>query len=266
MSDHYLTELHEALLRVAGWLPDDVLAHARRLLADERSGDVARLLVFAGSRIVLPLNDDDLGVLTELLEREDIDPEVLETIELAAELPPVLWAFSEEPPDTGDGCSESEADGPALTTRLAENDLVSAVVEEGGVRALWRAWRAPFDAAPYPLPRPVYVIEVDGGVYRLREHGTGAVDGAKGDEDGEVAEATEADVVAVDVAKVAGRLQAKLVAAGERDPQIEVLSPHAPPPPYQRAARVGGKLIWAAEPEISIARVFDVVDRRPAPH
>lgn len=226
MSDHYLTELHEALLRVAGWLPDDGLAHARRLLADERSGDVARLLVFAGSRIVLPLNDDDLGVLTELLEREHIDPEVLETIELAAEFPPVLWAFSEEPPD---------ADGPALTARLAESDLVSAVLEEEGVRALWRAWRAPVDAAPYPLPRPVYVIEV--------EHGAEGVEAARGDEDGCTAEVEEA----VDVAKVAGRLQAKLVAAGERDPQIEVLSPFAAPPPYQRAARVGGKLIWAAE-------------------
>jgi hypothetical protein len=210
-------------------------------------------------------------VLTELLEREDIDPEVLETIELAAEFPPVLWAFSKEPPDADDGSDESEANGPALTTRLAESDLVSAVVEEEGVRALWRAWRAPVDAAPYPLPRPIYVIEVDGGAYRLQEHSAAGVEAARGDgpgEDGEIAEAQEAAVAAVDVAKVAGRLQAKLVAAGERDPQIEVLTPYVLPPPYQRAARVGGKLIWAAEPEpeISIARVFDVVDRRPARH
>jgi hypothetical protein len=237
MNDPYTVELHEILLRVAGWLADDVLASARSRLAEGRNGEVARMLTFAGARTVLPLQDDDLDLLGDLLDDEEVDRDLLETIELAPEFPPVLWRFSETPP-VDDGADAPGEDDTALTAALAEGDLVSAITDEPGARGLWCAWRTPVDDAPYPPPRPVYVVEID------HDH-----------ED------------AADPADLAGRLQEKLSAAGMRDPQVEVLSVGEETPSYQRAARGRGKLLWAAEPEpeISVVRIFDAVDPETGP-
>jgi hypothetical protein len=236
MSHPYLTELHETLLRVAGWLPDDVLANARSRLAAGRCGEVARILTFAGARIVLPLTDDDVDLLGDLLEQEGADTDALTTIELAADYPPLLWQFSEAPPETSRNDEEIDGYDAALTAILAEDALVSAMADEVGARGLWCAWRTPVDGAPYPLPRLVYVVEVD-------------------DEAGELAELT-------------GRLQHKLTSSGERAPQVEVVSMRGSLPSYQLAARGQGMLLWAATPEPEIKRLetFDVVDPEDGPN
>ncbi|MFC9251870.1 hypothetical protein [Amycolatopsis thailandensis] len=238
MSNPFADDLHEILLRVAGWLPDDMLTSARVLLADDRCGEVARLLVFAGRRTVLPLTEDNLDVLTELLESEGADVSSLALVELAADNASLLWRFSAERDEPAEGEQDDETGHAILISALAEQDLLAAVAEEPGLRGLWSAVRTPVDGAPYPPARVVYVAEVDD------EH-----------ED------------AGSPAEITGRLQATLLAAGERDPQLEVVSIHRGKPAYQYAAQTRGKVLWAAEPEleVKVARVFDKVDPEAGP-
>jgi hypothetical protein len=234
MSGPFTAELHDALLRVAGWLPDDVLAAARGHLAAGDATAVARMLAFAGLRTVLPLIDDDLDVLADLLEADGVDPGRLPVALPDGEIPALLWRFSEDPPED----AGTDVDGAALVAAMAEDDLVATLAAEPGLRGLWRAWRQTIDGSPYPSPRPVYVVEVD-------DRAEGAGEGAA----------------------LAGRLQERLVAAGERDPQVEIVSTRLDPPLYQRAARAGGKVLWAAagERKIIVARIFDAVDPETGP-
>lgn len=222
-------DLHETLLRLAGWVPDDVLAEARGRLAGGRLGEVARMVVFAGTRSVLPLTDDDLDLLADLLEADGADPQVLDAVQLTVPESPLPWRFAETPPDGDD-----DLDGAALVAALAGDDLVAAVADEPTARGLWRAWRTPVSGAPYPPARPVYVVEAD-------------------DENG--------------LPALAGRLQEKLSAAGETAPQVEVVPVRGDVPVYQRMAWVQGRLLWAAAQarEITVARVFDAVDPTAGP-
>ncbi|MFC3452619.1 hypothetical protein [Amycolatopsis speibonae] len=237
MSHPYSFALHETLLRVAGWLPDELLASARSLLADDRCGEVAEVLAFAGRRTVLPLSEDDLDTLTELLESDGVSPEVLHAVELAPHNTPLLWRFSAEwhEVDLQEGEGENS---PMTVAAFAAEDLLAAVEEEPGMRALWSAVRRPVGGARYPRPRVVYVAEVD-------------------DEESGTAELPE----------LVGRIQARLIAAGERDPQVELLSVRSSWPDYQLAVRVEGKLLWSAagDVEIKVARIFDEVDPETGP-
>jgi hypothetical protein len=239
MSHPFTSELHEILLRVAGWLPDDALARARRALAADRCAEVAQLLAFAARRTVLPLDEDDLDALVELLDSEGHDPAVLDAMELIAENTPLLWRFS---PDWGgageDADGDDGADSAMLLSALAEQDLLAEVTGEPGIRGLWSAVRRPAGDVPYPEPRVVYVAEVDDDA----------------DDVGEPAE-------------LAGRFQETLSAAGERDPQVEVVSMHGARPLYQRSAQRGGKLLWSPhdDAKVAVARIFDEVDPDSGP-
>lgn len=235
MSYPLTSELHEILLRVAGWLPDDALARARSILAADHWSDVAQLLAFAGRRNVLPLDEDDLEILAESLESEGLDSSVLEAMELISGNPPLLWKFSSDWGESGDADDDEGADSAMLISALAEQDLLTEVVEEPGIRGLWSSVRRPADGAPYPEPRVVYVAEVD----------------------------DDAD----DPAELTAQFQETLIAAGERDPQVEVVSIHGTSAGYQRAAQMGGKLLWSphADLKIKVARVFDAVDPEEGP-
>ncbi|ANN15990.1 hypothetical protein SD37_10290 [Amycolatopsis orientalis] len=238
MTDPFTPELHGMLLRSAGWLPDDMLTHARGLLADDRCGEVARLLMFAGRRTVLPLTEDDLDVLVELLEAEGDDSGSLTEIELAPDdaVPP--WRFSAEWAEPEDDEQGEDTNNAMLISALAEQDLLAAAAGEPGLRGLWSAVRSPVDNAPYPLPRVVYVAEVD-----------------------------DSHEEAAEPADLTGRLQKSLVAAGERDPQVEVIPLGTNDLGYQRAAQRNGKLIWAADTDsdVKVARVFDKSDPETGP-
>ena len=229
MTDPFTADvLHGTLLRVAGWVPDDLLADARTRLAQGSVGEVARILAFAGTRSILPLIDDDLDLLEELLAEDGADPELVGAVELAAEEPPLVWRFAGRQDDN----SVDGAGGDA--------ELLAAVAGEPGVRALWRAWRWPADDAPYPPPRAVYVLEADPEEF--------------GEDSG-------------GLAAVTGRLQSLLAATGEQDPQVEVVAVHSDPPAYQRMARAAGTLLWAVQPaeEPVVARVFDQADDEHGP-
>ncbi|MEV7043757.1 hypothetical protein [Amycolatopsis sp. NPDC051061] len=238
MSHAFTSELHEILLRVAGWLPDDALSRARSELADDRCADVAQLLAFAGRRSVLPLDEDDLDALAELLDSEGRDPAVLDAMELIPESSVLPWSFSPDWDTTDDGEADEGADGAMLLSALAEQDLHAQVIDEPGVRGLWSAVRRPVDGAPYPAPRGVYVVEVD-------------------DDAEDVGEPAE----------LCARFQETLIAAGERDPQVEVVSVHGARSRYQRAAQLRGRLLWSPhdDAEVNVARVFDEVDPDEGP-
>lgn len=136
--------LHEMLLRLAGTVPDDLLADARTRLAAGAAADVARIVVFAGNRIMLPLTAEDLDLLAGVLRAAGEDPYVLDAVELIDPDVAPQWRFTATAPEDG-GDDDSGA-------------LVAALAEEPAARGLWRAWRSPVYDTPYPPPRPVYVV------------------------------------------------------------------------------------------------------------
>jgi hypothetical protein len=147
--------LHQVLLRLAGWLPDDVLTDARARLADDRPGEVAMILTFAGRRTLLPMTDDDVELLAGVLAAGGVHPDLPHTVEPETEL---AWEFAPSP---------AVADDELLVAELARADLVAAVSEEPTAHGLWRAWRIPGDGSPYPPPRAVYVVAADGDLAGL---------------------------------------------------------------------------------------------------
>jgi len=225
-------ELHDMLLRVAGWTQDDVLAEARGHLANGQLGDVARMLVFAGVRSTLPLEDDDIDILDVVLNADGADPGVLDSLEPAASQPSSPWRFGEASPQAADVATDDE--DPAFVAALASDDLIAAMADEPSARGLWRAWRSPASGAPYPAPCPVYVVESD-----------------------------NPDVLPA----LAGRLRQRLIAVGDRFPQVEVIAVGGDAPVYQRMAMTDGRLLWSAAEatELKIARVFDEVDPASGP-
>jgi hypothetical protein len=145
------SHLHRTLLRLAGWLPDDLLADARARLVDDQFAEIARMLAFAGQRTVLPLTAADLTLLADLLVEH---PDVLDRLELVVPDTPPTWQFVETPPETG-----GDHDGQPPTV----DDLVAAVSDEPAARGAWLAWRLPGNGSPYPPPTAVHIVEADDG-------------------------------------------------------------------------------------------------------
>jgi hypothetical protein len=219
-----VTALHGVLLRLAGKVPDGLLAQARAWLAEGRAGDVARAVTFAVLAQDIPLTEADVAVLDQALTGAGADPSGLAQVRLAEFDPAPPYEFGPsapgvEPPAPPDGAPLDEVDRAA----------VAAVSEETGLHGLWRAWRSPAGGSPWPPPRRVYLAEGGDGV---------------------------------DLVAVTARIQRRLAAAGEVDPQVEVFTSDADLTTYQRLARGYGQLVWAASPpaDIRVAAVFDEVD------
>jgi hypothetical protein len=135
--------LHEILLLVAGYVPDDLLAQARTWLADGRHADVVNTLLFAARRYPLPLLPRHYVILGVLLDEDD---------DVArAPVPEMLWAFGPPPEDR-----------PA-ESGLAEAGLLAAVARSDGVRGVWRGWRSPVDGAPFPPGVAVHLVLAEPG-------------------------------------------------------------------------------------------------------
>lgn len=148
------SHLHRTLLRLAGWVPDDLLADARARLADDRFAEIARMLAFAGHRTVLPLTPADLTLLVDLLVEQGERPDVLDTIELIVPQTAPAWQFVETLPETG-----GDSDGRSPVTA----DAIAAVAGEPAARGLWLTWRLPSNGSPYPPPSAVHIVEADDG-------------------------------------------------------------------------------------------------------
>jgi hypothetical protein len=220
---------HCLLLRLAGRAPDDLVAQARDWLAEGREGEVARAVTFAVLAQNIPLIEVDLALLGEVLDAHGADSSALTQAQLAQFDPAPPFRFGAAPPDTEPPARPDEAPLDDV-----DRQALAAASQETSAHGVWRAWRYPADGSPWPPPRRIYLMETD----------------------------EDADVV-----EMAARLQQRLHAAGETDPQVEVYPVGAELPTYQRLARAYADLIWAGtpKPDIKVAAVFDEVDAQTGP-
>jgi hypothetical protein len=226
---HETVEFHHLLLGLAGKVPDGLLAQARAWLAEDRIEDAARAVAFTAATQRVPMIEDDVALLEELLEDSGEDTSSLSGIETAQYDPAPPFEFSASPPHAA--TPAPPGDGP---TDDVDTTAVAAVTDEPELHGLWRTWRYPVDGSPWPPPRRVYLIEAGEGV---------------------------------DLAGLTARIQQRLTGAGESDPQVETFPVDAELPTYQRLALAYGALLWAStpEPDIHIAAIFDEVDPQAGP-
>ncbi|WP_238009824.1 hypothetical protein KZZ52_15205 [Dactylosporangium sp. AC04546] len=235
---------HWMLLRLAGTLPDELIAQCRTWLAEGRELDVGHALVHAVLSQRTPLASPDVELLDELLAARGLDRSALSTVELADDdqmpmfgfLPGLaaVDAYLAGEPETDVDESAAPSRGRAEPEDDIDQAVAQAVAAEPDALALWRSWRFPGDGAPWPPPARVYVVEVR----------------------------DPADLVAV-----TGRLQTALRAAGEAVPRVEVYPTRAELPGYQRLARAYAALLWSSseDPGVRIAVLFDEVDPETGP-
>lgn len=236
---------HELLLRVAGWIPDDLICEARSWLADGQTVDVAQAVALAANMERLQLSPEDRELIRAELEAVGEDLDVVDGFELCdRELSvPGPWCFhpafqvdrdADAAMPTMMDLTGSDTD-PGLMDEI-DRAAGKAVALEPETVALWRAWRWPVDGMlDLPAVR-VFVVAVS--------H--------------------------LDPAELPGltrRLQEVLIEMGERNPQVEVCLDDRSPPRYQLLACAHSALLWAREPAVPIrlARVFDAVDPQLGP-
>jgi hypothetical protein len=224
---------HWLLLRLAGTVADDLTCRCRYWLAEERTTDVGRAIAYAVLSQRIPLSDDEIDLLAELLGAAGMDTSALSMVDIMDTDPMPKYAFAAGREEVDRGCRIGAADDrPAAPVAGAPPDddvdraILAVMDRDSYIRAVWRVWRFPGDRAPWPPPRRVYVVEVDRGA---------------------------------PLAGIAAWLQYAVAAAGPADPQIEVYPVRAALPSYQRLARAYGALIWAREPDPGL-RVATVPD------
>jgi hypothetical protein len=225
---------HQMLLRLAGRAPDDLLARCRGWLARGELEALARGVTFWAVAQDVSLTEADVLLLSSLLAEADADFSGLTQLRLSEFEPLPYYGFAPEIPAGLVGGAGGTSGSVAKARAKVEAAALKAVAAEPGAIGLWGAWRFPSDGAPWPPPKCVFVIEVSADV----------------DEPG-----------------VVGRVQERLAAAGEADPQIEVYRVGCQLPTYQEFARTYGALLWAAEPDpgLRVAAVFDEVDAETGP-
>ena len=233
--DDVRTGCHWLLLRLAGHLPDDLVAQCRQWVAKGQLTAVGRAVGDAICADRLPLTTADANLLAELLAAGGVDSVFLSDVEVTdvdqmplcgfvpgqARLDAVLGLTPDIGLD-GSGVDPRPEDG-------VDDAALAAVSDEPAVRGLWRVWRYPCEGSRLFTVRRVYLLECD----------------------------ANADLPVITV-----RTQERLAAAGEIDPQVEVYPVRVGLPRYQRLARSGGTLMWARDPDpgIQIVRLYDEVD------
>ena len=134
---------HWSLLRLAGRVPDGLLTAARRLLAQGRYAETARIVTLAAAEHGIALHRDDLRCVAALLgDRPSFDR--LDTAGWADPMP--RHTFS--------------ATAPSSAVAPADEAVVAALADEPSVHGVWRAWRTPAGGGD---AKPVFVAEVDQG-------------------------------------------------------------------------------------------------------
>lgn len=139
--------LHDILLSLAGRLPDDLIATARTWLSQNRMEDVARAVAFAVLSYRVPLRENDVIVLAEIILQSGTQPIGLGQAEVATDVIAPPFLFSRKPAPGAD-------DAPARTKAA-----IGAIDQQVDV-GLWRVWRRTSDGSPWPAPRPVWLLEV----------------------------------------------------------------------------------------------------------
>ena len=241
-------QLHEVLLRMAGRIPDDLLSEARTWLAAGQYTDVAQAVALGCVAGEVSVDPADIDVLAAVLTAGGAEPDILDDLpgNRGGQVPectlaPLPAHTVAECGDAAPACLDLTG---AYPTRWGPDERDAAVIEAVaaiGTRTrlvgVWRAWRSPVSAGSAPSPRRVYLVEAGAEVSSLR------------------------------LPAVTAAVQAALGAAGEHDPQVEVVTAGGAEPAYQRWVRGSGALLWAATPTapLRIARVFDRVDPQAGP-
>jgi hypothetical protein len=230
--------LHGLLLRLAGYLPDALVAEARDGLAGGYRVEVARALTFAILSGPVLLDPDEIEHLTrELLGGGDADLAGM-LPDLRGERRPAPWLFVAELPARSDR-SRLVVQPLDLTGIPVEDPAERAVLAEltnvQGIAGVWRSWRMPVPERERHEPVRVLVFSVD-----ARAGGLPAL---------------------------SARLRAVLVGAGDRTTQVEVCPRGWSTPLYQTLARTCGALLWADRPAVPVrtAQTFDGVDAVTGP-
>jgi hypothetical protein len=237
--------LHDVLLRVAGWAPDEIVYEARVWLSHGRAAEVAQAVVFAALAGRIPIAPVDLGVLRAALRDEAANRDQLADLDIAPAAEPWWFAMSpvyprrhsEEPEDVPH--SLDLATDPADAHHQDDLDVaaVAAVTDTemgGRAQGLWRAWRYPAAPTPWPPPRRLYLVQ-----------------------------SSDPEPLPM----LTASLQRALVQAGETAPQVEAFTDADNLPPYQRMALAHSALLWTTRPTtpIRIAELFDPVDEVGGP-
>ncbi|RIV36060.1 hypothetical protein [Micromonospora radicis] len=221
---------HHLLLRVAGWVPDELICTARDRLARGATDEVATIVDHARATTRISLSASDLALLAVPGDN------AAEAGAPHRGLPPVSFSVTDparsgSTAGTGGGTENSGAApvglGPVAAACVGAVELES----EGTARAVWRVWRTPDRTTDYPPPKQVFLVLAVA--------------------DGEL------------LALTAARLQEVLSHAGEPAPQVEVFTAPLLLPPYQRAALASATLIWAGEPAGALARTEPAALTRP---
>jgi hypothetical protein len=224
---------HEMLLRLAGWLPDELMTRCRDQVAQGAFGELARAVTFSVLSANLTLASADAETLADLLAETGGDKSALAQVRID-DFDQPTWFFAASPAGDGPGPDG----GQPQEARHAADELIEAVAgalsAEPGTIGAWLAWRLASDGEPLPPPKPIFLVEV-----------------------GDTA----------DAATTAARTQHRLAAAGQASPQVEVFHTGDELPAYQQMARAYGELAWAAEadPGMQIAPIFDDVDPDTGP-
>ncbi|MFJ8582311.1 hypothetical protein [Micromonospora sp. NPDC093277] len=213
---------HDLLLRLAGRLPDEVTTECRRWLSQGLDADVAQAVLFALLAAEIPIGSDDVEWLRELLVSTGHDPTAVDPIRgdpspLRYGAAPIGPAVLAPDPAAVPYTLDLTRDHPDAFGLDPIDVSAVAVVRAASARALWRSWRYPPPGRAEPPARRVYLV--------LAPHRAPA-----------------------DLAALAAATQDALIAAGERDPQVEVFPDVDDLPPYQRHALEFAALLWASDP------------------
>ncbi|MFJ8582308.1 hypothetical protein [Micromonospora sp. NPDC093277] len=222
---------HHLLARLAGQVPDDLLLRARRLLVDGRTVDVARIIDFAVFAGRLRIPPEDLNLLAETIRSAGGESAAHGAATAGpASPPPHAFVVSPAhptalppwPQPVPYGSDLTAADPSGLDDVDRAVGVAAAAAEALGV---WRAWRVPAVATPWPPPRRLYLAQAD--------------------------PATDAVLPTVQV-----RLQEALAEVEDPVPVVDVFADPETLPTYHRAVLAVGALVWAAVP----ARPVHVVE------
>ncbi|MEU5941335.1 hypothetical protein ABZ807_19595 [Micromonospora sp. NPDC047548] len=217
-------QLHRMLLRLAGRLPDEVVADCRSWLADGLCAEVAQAVSYAAIVHDLILREPDAALLTQVLvdAGEDVDALALATAReprapaygAAPVGPDVLAQHGGTIPFTLD--LTRPADGPARdyaeTDPLDRTAVAAVAAAPGRPQALWRCWRYPPPGSTPAEPRRLYLILADTALVQVTEH-----------------------------------VRRALADGGESSPQVEVFDdPDGGLPAYHRNSLECAALLWTA--------------------
>jgi len=224
-ADSRLPELHHLLLRMAGWMPDAVVATARSHLAGRRLAEAADAVLTSATTSRVPLRETDLDLLSTLVP----DDRVVAWRAAAPSSPATAAPEPEFTPERSDptGVTPLVLDLTRAVERLDEPDSAAVGAASGvadGV-ALWRAWRR--DSPDQDRQVPIYLLLVGGDPN--------------------------------DLPAACARVQDALASSGVAHPQVEAFHDRTVLPRYQQLARSRSALLWAAADAqpVSTARVFD---------